>query len=125
MYIIVVQKRFGNWENMEPCIASGSDKNCGPGGQFQVRSCIDGTVDKCIEEDRQHAIPCTLPDCPKITGTWSNEGECIASDAENPCGPSSGTQKQVRNCTDGSNDKCQSDDRERAIVCDLPDCQGD
>ena len=119
------QKIFGNWENLGECIGSGSDKNCGPGEQFQVRSCIDGTVDKCTEEDRLHAISCDLRDCLKTVGTWKNDGGCNPSNAENSCGPSSGTQKQVRNCTDGSNDKCQSDDRERAIVCDLPDCQGD
>ena len=118
------QKIFGNWENLGECIGSGSDKNCGLGEQFQVRSCIDGTVDKCSQEDRNHAISCNLRDCLKIVGTWINDGECTPSDVENSCGLSSGTQKQVRTCINGTNDKCQSNDIEREISCDLPECPG-
>ena len=125
MYIIVVQKRFGHWENMGPCIANGSDKNCGPGEQFQVRPCTDGTVDKCTEDDRQDAISCNLADCKKILGIWTDDGGCIASNAGKTCGPSSGTQKQVRTCKDGTNDRCRSNDGERAISCDLSDCPGE
>ena len=117
-------RRYGDWKNLGECIGSGSDKNCGPGEQFQVRSCIDGTVDKCSQEDRHHAISCNLRDCLKIVGTWTNDGECIPSDSENSCGPSSGTQKQVRSCIDGTIDKCQSNDTEREILCDLTDCKG-
>ena len=119
------QKIFGNWENLGECVASGSDKNCGPGGQFQIRSCTDGTVDKCTDEDRQHAISCNLSDCLKIVGTWNNVSECIPSDDENSCGPSSGIQMQVRTCVDGTSDKCKSDDREREILCDLTNCPGE
>ena len=120
---MIEQKIFGNWENVGPCIATGSDKNCGPGEQFQVRSCIDGTVDKCTKEDRQHKISCNLGDCQKIVGTWTNDGGCIP--AAKTCGPSSGAQKQMRICIDGTSDKCQSNDREREILCDLPDCPGE
>ena len=119
------QKKLGEWKNLGQCIGSGADKNCGPGELFQVRLCMDGTVDKCTEDDRQHAIACNLTDCQKIVGVWKNDGHCIASDANNSCGPSSGTQKQVRTCIDGTSDKCQSNDGERSILCDLPDCPGE
>ena len=118
------QKLFGDWDNLGKCIGSGSDKNCGLGEQFQVRSCIDGTVNKCSQDDRNHAISCNLRDCLKIVGPWINDGECIPSDVENSCGLSSGTQKQVRTCINGTNDKCQSNDIEREISCDLPECPG-
>ena len=119
------QKIFGDWDNLGKCIGSGSDKNCGLGEQIQVRSCIDGTVDKCAQEDRHRAISCNLRDCQKRVGKWSNDGECIASNADSSCGPLSGTQTQVRTCIDGTSDKCQSHDRERTIQCDLPDCPGE
>ena len=119
------QKKTENWTNFGECVGSGSNKNCGLGEQFQVRSCTDGTIDKCTDEDQRRAIPCNLQDCPKITGaTWINDGGCIASAADNLCGPSAGTQKQTRTCIDGTNDRCQSIDREQTISCDLPDCPG-
>ena len=119
------RKILGNWENVGVCIASGSNKTCGPGEQFQKRSCTDGTIDKCTQGDRQHALSCHLRDCPKILGPWTNYGECIASDTENPCEPlSSGSQKQTRTCIAGTTDKCQSNDTERAVSCELPNCPG-
>ena len=125
--MIVVKKIFGDWENVGPCIATGSDKNCGPGEQFQVRSCIstmlDQVVDKCTKEDRQHTISCNLVDCQKIVGAWTNVKGCIP--AAKTCGLSAGAQKQVRTCIDGTKNKCQSNDREREILCDLPDCPGE
>ena len=125
MYKIVVQKIFGNWKNIGPCRASGSHKNCGSGEQFQIRLCIDGTVDKCTEDDRRHVVSCNLADCEKILGIWTDDGGCIASNAGQTCGPSSGTQRQVRTCIAGTNDHCRSNDGERAISCDLPDCPGE
>ena len=125
MNIILVQKTIGDWKNLGPCSANGSDKNCGPGRQFQVRSCINGAIDKCTEDDVRQVISCNLADCKKIIGIWTDSGECIASDSSKTCGPSSGTQKQVRTCIDGTKDHCQSKDRERAISCKLPDCPGE
>ena len=119
------QKIFGSWENVGECIASGSDKNCGPGERLQIRSCVDGTIDKCTQEDQQHSLPCNLRDCHKLLGSWTNDGGCIASDTKNPCGPlSSGSQKQIRTCIDGTTDQCQSNDTERTVPCDVPNCAG-
>ena len=116
------KKILGSWDNIGECVASGSNKNCGQGQQYQRRSCIDGTIDKCTEQDRQHAISCSLRDCPKRLGPWTDVGKCLAADADNPCGP--GTQMQTRRCTDGTNDKCESGDTERTVQCELPKCPG-
>ena len=79
---------------------------------------------QCNLEDIHKATSCNLPDCQKKVGNWTNQGGCLVLNADKSCGPSSGTQKQERTCIDGTSDKCQSNDRKRAIVCDLPDCPG-
>ena len=53
-------------------------------------------------------------------GDWINNGSCIALAANRSCGP--GTQHQIRQCTNGTNDKCIVSDMERKIGCQLPDC---
>ena len=61
-------------------------------------------------------------------GPWGNEGDCVPTSTElPPCGP--GTQLQIRNCTDGTVEKCAEDDMQRTITCDaagmpLPACEG-
>ena len=113
-------KRFGNWVNVGRCKANQVNKQCGPGTQKQNRTCIDGTVDKCISIDREHIIPCSLPDCPKVFGNWSDVGSCEAAIKGKGCG--SGNQRQIRSCIDGTVDKCSPYDRERNISCSLMDC---
>ena len=117
-------KRLGNWVNVGRCNANQVDTECGPGTQRQNRTCIDGTVDKCMSTDREHIIPCTLPDCPKVFGNWSDVGACEAVIKMGPlrlgCGP--GRQRQIRGCIDGTVDKCSTYDREGNISCNLMDC---
>ena len=56
---------------------------------------------------------------------WTNNGTCIATDKDKSCGP--GMINQIRNCIDGTIDKCTSGDRKRTLPCrdvdvELPDC---
>ena len=60
---------FGAWTNEGPCTAGGVLSTCGPGKQKQIRTCIDGTVDKCTDIEKQRVIACSaagtqLPACP-------------------------------------------------------------
>ena len=60
---------FGVWTNEGSCIAEVHLTTCGPGHQKQIRTCIDGTVDKCANADKQRIISCSdagtpLPPCP-------------------------------------------------------------
>ena len=48
-------------------------------------------------------------------------GTCVASDNERSCGP--GQLKQSRQCTNGTYEKCSTEDSERNMVCTLQDCQ--
>ena len=62
----------------------------------------------------------------KQFGNWTNTGSCIATGTRNTCGP--GLQAQIRNCTDGSTDKCTDADTLQNISCadagtDLVDCE--
>ena len=56
----------------------------------------------------------------KKLGDWINNGSCIALAANRSCGP--GTQHQIRQCINGTKDKCTISDIERKIDCQLPDC---
>ena len=56
----------------------------------------------------------------KKLGDWINNGSCIAIAAHRSCGP--GKQHQIRQCINGTNDKCTITDIERKIGCQLPDC---
>ena len=113
-------KQIGSWINDGGCVASGADKNCGPGNQRQTRNCVDGTTDKCTESDKMKTISCNLPDCPLKFGPWLNVGSCTALRSDKPCGP--GRQTQTRTCEDGTNEKCQPHHTGRTRPCNLKDC---
>ena len=127
-------KILGSWKNQEACVASGSNPFCGPGTQLQKRDCVNGTGSEiCTEEDKVQTISCKesgteLPDCPKVFGSWENEGYCIAIGSNPFCGP--GLQTQRRTCTNGTGQQiCSPVDRVRRISCleagtPLPMCTG-
>ena len=113
-------KQLREWKNDGKCEATGKDKTCGPGKQAQTRSCTDGTVDKCSDEERRRVISCSLPDCKKQFDNWENDGNCQAIAVGKECGD--GVQMQTRICNDGTSDKCTSKDTKRSIPCKLPKC---
>ena len=125
-------KQFGEWKNVEKCVATGSNPTCGPGVLVQERECKDGTgSNKCLQEDRRRNISCVeageeLQHCPKRFGKWENEGKCFAVSPGLNCGP--GVQLQNRSCIDGTGvNVCTGSDKERKVTCkyagtDLPDC---
>ena len=64
-------KVLGDWKNEGPCDGKGDDPTCGKGSQVQTRDCTDGTVDKCMDDEKQRTITCEdagteLPDCRKF-----------------------------------------------------------
>ena len=104
-------------------------KACGPdsGTQQQTRTCDDGTKDLCTNSEREREISCSMKDCEKELGDWKNSGPCVAEDNGKNCGP--GYQRQTRDCTDGTEDKCTLTDRNQQISCvqagsQLPNCPG-
>ena len=127
-----VEKQLGSWNNAGVCVSSGDDPACGPGNQKQVRTCIDGTNDKCTASDTVQTVSCNdagtaLPACiiEKTLGSWSNDGNCVATGNDPACGP--GNQRQTRTCVDGSVNKCTDAEKEQTISCSdagtaLPDC---
>ena len=106
---------LGGWTNEGSCQAVGVNPACGPGTQTQVRTCTDGTIDKCTINDREQIISCNLKNCVKKLGHWINDGVCQASNGIANCGP--GLQKQTRSCVDGTADKCSANDTEQTISC--------
>ena len=130
-----MEKQLGSWTNDGNCVAKGDDPTCGPGHQNQMRTCVDGTTDKCTASDTVQTISCYdagtgLPDCivEKVLGAWANDGTCVATGDNPSCGP--GTQRQTRECTDGTTDKCVDSDVEQSIPCSeagtaLPECTQD
>ena len=56
----------------------------------------------------------------KINGTWINDGDCHPKNESSGCGNNTGRQKQYRNCTDGTFDKCKPKDQRNEIDCDIP-----
>ena len=114
-------KQLGNWENIGACMTDGEQKTCGSGNQQQARSCVDGTVDKCIISDKERIIPCHMKNCEKRVGSWKNDGSCKATGKNKNCGP--GNQIQTRQCTDGTVAKCAEEDRKRSVPCSLPNCK--
>ena len=95
LYIKDTMKRLGDWNNVAPCKATGTDDNCGPGIQQQKRTCTDGAgkyeSDVCTGADREQNISCgeagtALQDCTKttpITNTRSIITEGIVSTKSN------------------------------------------
>ena len=52
----------------------------------------------------------------KVVGdVWTHVGGCEGSPDHPECGE--GTQAQSRECTDGTNDKCTPEDKERVVSC--------
>ena len=113
------ERVVGNWTNIGNCSAVGDDKGCGPGTVVRKRSCEDGTIHKCEDIDLQDdAVNCEdagipLPACSKTVGNWTTKGTCKS--AVPGCGP--GTATLIRDCTNGTIDKCLKDDMERTVSC--------
>ena len=142
--IELIPRRLGNWTNNETCVATDDEKRgCGPGTIIQIRSCTDGSDDKCDETEwlddhgwelqegyLKRMISCEeagspLSDCKRILSEWFNVTQCMATGNNETCGPGNITQK--RNCTDGTLDKCADLSRaetQRNISCSLPECEG-
>ena len=112
-------KEMGSWTNMTGCVGVGLRSECGPAVQKQSRICMDGAIANCTSADRERDVPCSLPDCIKLYGTWINEGQCTTLDAKK-CGP--GHQLQTRTCSDGTHTKCTTNDTTRVQPCSLPHC---
>ena len=113
-------KEVGNWTDQGICVGSGERDDCGPGLQKQSRTCVDGANANCTSADIERNVPCSLPDCVKLFGTWINEGDCIASGDEQ-CGP--GNQTQTRTCLNGTHIKCTEADMLRVQSCNLQHCK--
>ena len=69
LHFVEIEKKLGSWINDGDCVATAGG-DCGPGTQVQMRTCEDGTVDKCTPEDRTQTISCAdagtaLPACTK------------------------------------------------------------
>ena len=67
-FFVEVDKQLGSWTNDGVCVAKGDNPTCGPGNQNQVRTCIDGTNNKCTAADTIQTISCVeagtaLPEC--------------------------------------------------------------
>ena len=114
-------KLFGNWTNDGGCMATGANTTCGPGIQKLIRTCTNGTTDKCTPVEMESRVTCSeagtnLEDCPKVVGSWKNYDECVPFLPNMTCGP--GNQTQTRQCFDGTTDKCTPTERKRIIRCD-------
>ena len=58
MIVISVPKILRDWENEGTCNAFGGVPTCGDGIQVQSRTCVDGTVEKCKDEDTHRLTTC-------------------------------------------------------------------
>ena len=124
------ERLLGNWTNIGNCSAVGVNKTCGPGIIKRVRECQAGTIDKCEDVGLSDTINCkdvgiALPPCEKKLGNWTTNEACKS--IVDGCGPRFTT--QIRECTDGTNDKCTKADTERTVTCDgiefqQPNCTG-
>ena len=94
--------------------------SCGHGTQVQVRNCThgmysDGTLENCNDAEKNRTISCkmagTQKNCPKEFGEWINNGTC--------CGPQNGPgiRKQIRDCLDGTTQKCKKTDTTQTAQC--------
>ena len=62
-YFILVKKkkRPTEWKTVGDCMATGRDDiniKCGPGKVRQTSNCIDGTIDKCTEDEKVRNVSC-------------------------------------------------------------------
>ena len=117
--------------NIEACRATGMNKSCGHGQLLQNRSCTNGTLEKCQTQKLTRTVSCRyakdpLPPCEKVVTPWKIISSCTASVLNTTCGP--GTTKQIRECVDGTIDKCGAIELERFVSCEeagnpLQDCE--
>jgi len=80
-----------------------------------VRTCTDGTTQKCETTDRTSQRQCFLGNCPKILGIWKDGGLCIPFDNIKKCG--NGNKLQKRSCENGTIEFCDSKEIERREKC--------
>ena len=97
------------------CTAVDTNRSCGAGKQKQIRKCNSGTMEKCSKVDTNRTIDCSLPECIKEFGEWTNEGQCQVVGENKICAP--GLQFQVRSCKDGKSDKCIERETFRHVPC--------
>ena len=126
------QKIFSSWRTSGPCLATGTNKSCGPGLSLQERTCTNGTVNKCSSSRYIRSVSCEnagnpLPNCPRIISQWKNTTSCKATGHDKTCGP--GFVILNRNCTDGTYDLCQNIPIQKNVSCvvaniPLSDCSG-
>ena len=81
------------------------------------RQCEDGAVQKCEYDDTISGRKCSLGNCPKLLGDWTDQDECKPFNALKKCGP--GTKTQKRACEDGTFDICTSEDTIRNEECSI------
>ena len=70
LIFVSASKVFGEWTNEGSCKGEGEDLTCGPGTQVQRRTCTDGTIDMCTDDENQRTVTCevagtALPVCSK------------------------------------------------------------
>ena len=97
----------------EPCpCVQGWQRYTNPPGWFVDNylrvECIGGP-------DTTTTTPAPTTTVEKQFGNWANAGECEAAGTNSSCGP--GLQTQIRNCTDGTTDKCTDADTNQNISC--------
>ena len=56
---------FGPWTNDGSCKGTEQNPTCGKGEQDHIRTCTDGTIEKCDGDALQRTVTCTLPACGK------------------------------------------------------------
>ena len=65
------QKSLGSWRTSDQCLATGTNRSCGPGLSLQERTCVNGTVHKCLNSKLTRNVSCEeagnpLPNCTRI-----------------------------------------------------------
>ena len=55
------QKVLGGWVNSSNCQGVGECDWCGSGHQLQLRTCLDGTSNRCTQKETTRMVPCDLP----------------------------------------------------------------
>ena len=108
-------KSLGRWKPRGKCVSNIVGFKCGPGIQIMVRTCSDGTTQKCETTDRTSERQCLLGHCPKRLGKWEDDGLCIPFDNVKKCG--NGKKLQKRTCEYGTTDICDSKAIERTENC--------
>ena len=68
----VPKQLLDDWTNNGSCIPTAIDKSCGPGIVRQIRTCINGTIDKCTVDNQQRNEACLEVNCERLIGNWKN-----------------------------------------------------